>query len=499
MRHDGGTGTMATWSGWRAHCAAVATALVLAGCSVIGLPEPPTPDPSIGRARLTAAPAPARGEEREHARIVASYGGTYENPDLALMIDKTIERLVQVSERPDLRYRVTILNSPAVNAFALPSGSLYVTRGLVALANDRAELASVLAHEMSHVIARHATMREDQARQAAIVSRVISDVLQDPELGALSMARSKLTIASFSRQQELEADAIGVGITAKAGFDPYGASRFLTSLGRHSALRQQALGGDPAKETTDFLSSHPATPERLSIAVTNARQFAAPGGGERDRTAFLTALEGLPYGDDPSEGYVRGRRFVHPKLGFTFQAPDGFSLENTAQAVMGATPGGREAVRLDAARVSADEDLSRYLASGWIEGVEAESVETTTLNGFPAATAVARGREWSFRLYAIRFGSDVYRMIFAARVLTPEVDKQFRAAAQTFRRVTLQEADRLRPLQIHLVPVQPGDTAEKMAHRMASVDRPLERFLVLNGLERGKPLPAGEKVKIIID
>ncbi len=131
---------------------------------------------------------------------------------------------------------------------------------------------------------------------------------------------------------------------------------------------------------------------------------------------------------------MRGRNFFHPKLGFTFTAPEGFSLENTSQAVLGATANGSEALRLDAVRVSGDQSLGQYLASGWIDGVEINSVESLSVNGFTAATAVARGDQWSFRMFAIRFGSDVYRLIFAARNLTPELDKQFRAAASTFRR-----------------------------------------------------------------
>ena len=467
---------------------------LVAGCGSIGLPDLDRPDTDVPRARLTSPPPPARGEEREHARILASYGGEYKDPALRTSVEATVARLVAASDRPDLRYRVTILNSPSVNAFALPSGSLYVTRGLLALANDRAELASVLSHEMAHVVARHAVEREEQVRQAAIVSKVISDVLQDPQLGALSLARSKLSIASFSRQQELEADAIGVGISARGGFDPYGASRFLDLArpprhpARPGARRDSARGSG---EALDFLSTHPSTPDRLAIVVTYARQFAGPGGtGERDRDRYLAQVDGLTYGDDPSEGYVRGRRFIHPKLGFTFVAPEGFSLENTPQAVsrrLGRRARGAAARRRPA---GGTEDLATYLAAGWIDGVETPSVEALSLNGFEAATAVARGREWSFRLYAIRFGSEVYRLIFAARSLTPEIDRQFRAAAQSFRRVSLQEADKLRPLRLKIVTVQPADTAESLSGRMAPLDHPLDRFLVLNGLDRGTAAPA---------
>src|SRR4029077_11080628 len=127
--------------------------------------------------------------EREHERILSSYGGAYDDPKLEALITKTVDRLVAASERPDLAYKVTILNSGAVNAFALPTGQLYVTRGLLALANDSSELASVLSHEMAHVIAKHAAMREEEARQVSINSDVVNDVLSDPQEGALALAR----------------------------------------------------------------------------------------------------------------------------------------------------------------------------------------------------------------------------------------------------------------------------------------------------------------------
>ncbi|OZA81782.1 MAG: Zn-dependent protease, partial [Azorhizobium sp. 39-67-5] len=343
-----------------------------------------------------------------------------------------------------------------------------------------------------------------QVKQAVLVSRVISDVVNDQSLGALAMQKSRMSLASFSRGQELEADAIGVGISARAGFDPYGASRFLTDMGRQSALKTTGVSGGLSSTTPDmdFLSSHPATPERISIAIANARQYAsAPNaaGMEKDRNAYLSALDGMVYGDDPKEGFVRGRKFFHPKLGFTFVAPEGFTLENTSQAVLGANGSGTEALRLDAVRVTGDQSLGQYLASGWIDGVEVNSVETLSVNGFTAATAVARGEQWSFRMFAIRFGSDVYRLIFAARTLTPDLDRQFRAAAETFRRVASDEAEAVRPLRIRAVPVGIGDTVEKMAGRMQVSDRPLERFLILNGLDRDAKLKYGEKVKIIAE
>ena len=139
-------------------------ALALACCwpAAPALPDNAQVSLPVPQAAAQVGMPPA--EEREHLRILASYGGIYENARLQATIEKTVDRLVAASERPDLKYKVTILNSPAINAFALPNGHLYVTRGLIALANDKAELASVLAHEMGHVIARHAAIREEQAQ-----------------------------------------------------------------------------------------------------------------------------------------------------------------------------------------------------------------------------------------------------------------------------------------------------------------------------------------------
>src|SRR6186713_3496360 len=410
--------------------ALLCAALALSSCGNLGKLETPAPTAAAPKPKPAVAQTPAT--EKEHERILASYGGTYDDPKLEALISKTVDRLVAASDRPDQAYRVTILNSGAVNAFALPTGQLYVTRGLIALASDTSELSSVLSHEMAHVLAKHASIREDQARQAAVVTRVVTDMGNDPDLTALALAKTKLTMASFSRAQEFEADGIGVGISARAKFDPYGASRFLTSMERNAALKAGKTSLDPRAQ--DFLSSHPATPERVQNAQATARQYSSPQGGERDRETYLAAIDNIVYGEDPSEGFVRGRRFLHPKLGFTFAAPETFTLDNTAQAVIGVKEGGGQALRLDVVRVPAEQTLAEYLTSGWIENIDPKTVEEVSINGLQAATATAKGDQWVFRLYAVRFGTDVYRFIFASKRTTAEIDRAFRESVSTFRR-----------------------------------------------------------------
>ncbi len=476
----------------RAPAVMVLGALLLAACSTspfshqVFLPDLPKQTDAVSTAT-----------QREHQRVLTAYGGAYEDPKLQAALTKVVERLVAASDRPDMAYQVTILNSPAVNAFALPSGQLYVTRGLLGLANDTSELASVLSHEMAHVIARHAAIREEQLRKTALVSNVVNDVLSDPQVGAMALARSKLALASFSRAQEFEADGIGVGITARSGFDPYGAARFLASMGRNADLRSAGRASDG--RSLDFLSSHPATPERVHNAQNSALQYATQSAVERDKAAFLASIDGLVYGEDPVDGFVRGRRFLHPKLGFTFTAPEGFVLDNTAQAVLGLKDGGAEALRLDVVKVPAEQTLIEYLNSGWIESIEDGSVEELAINGFPAATATAKGDQWAFRLYAIRFGSEVYRFIFAAKNRTPETDRTFREAVTTFRRLSLSEIQSAKPLRLKVVKAGARDSVESLASHMALIDRQVERFRVLNGLDPSDRVKPGDLVKIIVE
>jgi predicted Zn-dependent protease len=478
-------------------------ALLLVACSA-QLPE------TSPHASLQASPAQTPAEAdmspavlQEHQRILATYGGEYDDPRLQAMVQQLVERLVAASERPDLHYRVTILNSETVNAFALPSGQLYVTRGLIALANDESELAAVIGHEMGHVIANHAELREQKVRAEQLGDRVVADFSSDAEAGALALAKSKLRLAQFSQQQELDADAIGIGIASRAGFDPYGAVRFLASLQANADLKPRPDGVlNPA--APDFLSSHPATPERITHAEAIARQYKDKAGVDDTqqqlaaaRDSYLADISGMVLGEDPSEGFVRGRRFLHPRLGFTFTAPEGFVLDNTAKAVLGVQRGGDAALRLDVVQVPAEQTLANYLNSGWIENIDPGSVHELTINGFAAATGTAKGDDWDFRLYVIRFGSDVYRFIFASKNFTPEIDRSFRETVNTFRRMTLAEIKHAKPLHLKIVKVAPGDTVEKLSRRMAVSDRQVERFRVLNGLGPNDHLKPGTEVKIV--
>ena len=478
--------------------AVAAALLLLAGCSTLerqgGGPDvsiPPVAPSPPEAAPKTLAESP---NEAERKRLIALYGGEYRWPRAENYLNEVLVRLAKASETPGQPYRVTILNSGVVNAFALPSGDLFVTRGLLALANDTSEVAAVMAHEIAHVTARHAFLRAEQEKKAAVIAQAAS-VIQSRQKGKEVEASSAMTIAGFSRQQELDADQIGIGVTARAGYDPFGGSRFLKSLARSSAFRASLMGQKGA-EKPDFLASHPSTPERIDAALQAARQIGGPGLGEAARAPYLAAIGGMAFGDDPTEGAIRGRKFIHPRLGFAFEAPEGFVLENSSQAVLGVADGGAEALRLDSVRTPQGKTLAEYLNSGWIDGLLESSIQSAEINGMPTVLAHARAGEWNFRVAVIAFHEDFYRIIFAVKALTPEADERFIRSIRSFAPMTPEEAARAQPLHLRLAIAGPIDSAESLAAKMTGVDRSLDQFLLLNELE-SPALRLGETYKLV--
>ena len=470
-------------------------ALGLAGCATL---DPYGQNPGSGPAlppeapRITGMETP---DSAQHKRLVEMFGGEYKAYGTERYLNGILAKLAAVSDKPGEPYRVTILNTPVVNAFALPGGNLYVTRGMLALANDASELAAVMAHEIGHITAGHASQRAELEKNQQLI-RKVTDALQKDK-GEEVQARGIASFASFSRQQEFEADQIGVTTIAKAGFDPFGAARFLTSLSRSASLRASLFNQRAA--APDITSSHPSTPERIARAVAAASAVKAPGASEAQRGDYLAAMDGIDFGDNPADGLVRGRRFSHPRLGFGFVAPEGFVLENTSQAVLGVAAGGAEALRLDSVSLPADTGLEAYLAMDWIQGLQPASVKTLSINGLPAATGTAKSGEWEFRVGVVRMGGDVYRLIFATTALTARTDQRFRESLESFRKISGDEAGKLAPLHVRLVTAQGADTAEALAGRMALADRPLEWFLLLNGLDRAGPLKSGEIYKVVTE
>jgi predicted Zn-dependent protease len=432
---------------------------------------------------------------REHPRIVASYGGEYHDDKTERLVARIAGALTSVSENPEQSYRITILNSPAINAFALPGGYLYVTRGLLALANDGSEVAAVLSHEMAHVTANHGIERQRREEAEVIASRVVAEVLSSDLAGKQALARGKLRLAAFSRQQELQADVIGVRMLGEAGYDPYAAARFLDSMAAYA--RYTAVDPD-SDQSLDFLSSHPNAPQRVELARRHARAFGQEGVGDRGRDWYLNGIDGLLFGDSPQEGYVRGQTFLHGSLGIRFDVPEGFVIDNKVEAVLATGPG-EMAIRFDGVADPKQTTLANYLTSGWVAGLQPDTVREVQVNGLEAAVARASAEKWDFDVTVIRVGQQIFRFLTAVPKGSPQLEQVANVLRTSFRRMTPPEIAALKPLRVRVLTVKPGETIATFAARMMGTERKLDLFRMINALSATATLQPGQRVKIIAE
>lgn len=473
----------------------LAAASALQGCLLNGL-ESVKNEPSLTSSFVRPDDPQEAIGQREHPLVLAKYGGDYSNTNAEEALAPIVGKLVSVSEDPSRVYKVTILNTPKVNAFALPGGFLYITRGLLALANDSSEMAAVIAHEMAHVSSNHAILRQEKFSSSQVGEEVVHEVLGDSVAARVALAANQLQLSDFSREQELQADAIGIRMIGRAGFDPYAAARFLETM---QTYQTYLAGSSGLLDDATFLSSHPTTPQRVELARRHARFFGAPGIGERGRERYLAGIDGLLFGDTADEGFVRGRVFSHSGLGITFAAPDGAKVENQPKAVIVTGPG-EAATRFDAAAIARRQSLGEYLKSGWINGlIEASITEGRTASGLSMATADAQTDGWQFRIKIIQIDTQVYRFITAlpgGSVQTGQISEMITA---TFRQLDQSERKALAPLKVKIVPVLPGETLSQLAGRMRDGQDSVKLFKLLNGLNAGALPQPNAKVKIITD
>jgi len=490
--------------------AAAWAGLALSGCHVLDYSRA---DGGLG-AQLAPPPGAAApwevsgGDDRlaklgaeQNPRILAAYGGEYHDVKLERMVAKIVGRLTAVSDNPGQTYQVVILDSPNINAFALPGGYVYVTRGLLALANDSAEVAAVIAHEMEHINANHGLARRDKEQEIAISDRVANEVLAGPSRDE-TLIRGRLNLARFSREQELAADQGGLRMVAAAGYDPFASPRFLQTMEEYSRFRDLSGAQDAG---LDFLSNHPSTPQRVRLALAAARKISAPGVGDIDRAAFLRGIDGVIFGDNIAANgfYIRGRSFMDSHIGLSFTAPAGFQLSYKDNAVTAAGPNDT-ALRFDTAALSAGADgaaagdPAAYIAGGWISGLDKSSIKRRQFAGLPAAQAVAQNGKWRFNVLVLLDKNRAYRFLAAAPKGGADPAAITLAAAQSFRLLSAQEKAAIKPLRVRIAAVRAGDTVESLAAAQPLADRSAALFRILNGLGPNQGIRPGEQVKLIL-
>ena len=440
---------------------------------------------------------------QEHEKIISEYG-VLDDPVLQGYVNGILSRLTPHTERKDVRYTLTILDDPIVNAFALPGGYLYITRGLLAAANDEAELAAVIAHEIGHVTARHAASRISKGTVTGLGAAILANVLNVPGAGQVLGLGSDLYLSAYSRGQEHEADMLGVRYTSRAGYDPFAMSRFLQTLELSGELEKAKAKAEGKKVGGfSYFSTHPITAERIEKS-----SGLASGEGQRNRTIFLGKIRGLTYGDSAKQGYVHAGRFVHPELGFAFDVPADTKVKNNENDVVLTATKVKDMMSIfDMGRVSPGQSTRDYLERVWMvdKTPVSGSLQSTSVNGMEAATALYRlpidGKSYELRLMAVRWSRDtVYRFVVAMPRATPQAAvEEARRMTYSLRRLSAAEIKKYGPTRIALKVARSGDTVQELAARFPFDDGLNEmRFKVLNGIQSGQLLQAGRVYKIIV-
>ena len=445
--------------------------------------------------------------QRENAVMVQELGGA-ETGARAAYVNSVGHRVAAFSgvASPGQAIHFTSLNSPVENAFSVPGGYVYVTRQLMGLMDDEAELAFALGHEVGHIAANHAHAREAYARQSnwlpSILGAVFGNSIFGSMIGQDVARRSKLQTLSFSRDQEYQADELGMRYMMQAGYDPVGAPEVLAALSRASAL-QVRIQGKSSRQTPEWASTHPLSENRMQRALAAARQTGRLGQGIKNRDGFLAQLDGTYVDDDPAQGVIDGALFTHPDLRIQFRVPQGYLMSNGTTAV--SISGGAGKAQFGGGRFGGS--LDQYILQVYQEltgGQMRLSVpppQRVMINGMPVAVTTARVNSRSgvvdASVVAYQWAPDrVYHFVMLTR--GGAGTQPFIPMINSLRKISVAEGNAIRPRIIDIVTVRPSDTVQSLAAQMAYRDYQLDRFLSLNGLAPGARLAPGRKVKLVV-
>jgi predicted Zn-dependent protease len=442
--------------------------------------------------------------QRQHPQVLAEFGGA-ETGARASYVDAVGRRVAATSGLPGPSLRFTALNSPVENAFALPGGYVYVTRQLLGLMNDEAELGFVLGHETGHIAARHAQARESASRRNSIfgvLGAVLGAAVGSSAIGNLLSQGAQLRTLSFSRAQEYEADTLGIRYLSAAGYDPLASSSMLAALSRSAALEARVQGRSN-RSTPEWAQTHPLNENRSRQAAGLAQRSPGAGTGLRNRDTYLAQIDGLVVDDDPAQGVIDGRVFTHPDLRLQFAVPVGYQMQNGATAVTIAGSAGQ--AQFSTGRFNGD--FNRYIGAviyGLTEGkvqVALSPVQRATINGLPAGFVTGRAQTSSgmvdVSVMAYQFDANTaYHFVMLTRGGAGM--QPFASMLDSLRRISPAEAAAIRPRVVDVVTVRRGDTIASLASRMAYRDYRVERFVSLNGLSGNAALVPGQKVKLVV-
>ena len=434
-----------------------------------------------------------------HQDVLKEYAAL-DKPGLQAYVNDIGQKLAKHSHRPNLQWTFTVLDSPDVNAFALPGGYVYITRGLMAYLNSEAELAGVLGHEIGHVTARHG-VRQQSASTAAGLGAVLGSILvpgMNNQAGAgMMQSVAQAWTAGYGRDHELESDRLGAQYLAKTDYDPQAMIAVIGVLKNQElfAAEQAKRDGHEPRSYHGTFDTHPGNDARLKEVVGEANQYrvAQPREG---RTEYLQKIDGLYFGDSPAQGIVRNNALLHDKLGFAIQFPPGWQVINQADRVLARSPKGDALVELQQGPKN-DQPLATL--QGGLKLDAGARFDSGKLSGYPAAFAAGTQQGKPVVVASVVFNGTQYLIAGMAKD-KPAYDREratLRGAINSFHAITPAEQRAARPDVLKLITAKPGTTMAGLAGDSALTQDAESQLRLLNDLyPAGEPKP-GQRLKIV--
>ena len=428
--------------------------------------------------------------------------GVYNDPELQRYVSEVGMRLARASERPELPWSFTVVDEPAVNAFALPGGKIYLTRGILAFLHDEEQLAGVLGHEIGHVTARHSAQQYTKATSAGVGLALLGIFVPEAQQfqGVAEQALGVLFL-KHGRDDELQADRLGVQYTSRTGWNPAGVAGMLRTLARLDEASGSRRG------VPNWLSTHPAPADRVTAVqrfIQENPSVVGTAGATRTEGDLDRHVEGIIFGDSPSDGIVRGNQFLHPDLRLALAFPQGWEVHNSASQVVAKAPERENYMILQLvpnARGSIQQIAQATMANAGFQQVQGQRAN---LNGLDAYVGVYQanmqglGQTGTVAAHIVH-GGNVY--VFAGLAPANQfnaVQDQFMSSIRSFRQLSQQEAAGIRPNRIDLHTVGVGETWAAIAQRNNNVVKP-STLAIMNGYEPNQPPRPGERIRVVVE
>ena len=439
---------------------------------------------------------------KEHPKIIKSFGGIYQNKELQEYIRNIGNKITAKAGIPNTRWTFTILDSPIVNAFALPGGYVYVTRGLLALANDEAEIASVIGHEIAHVTARHTAQRHAKSALSGIGLDLLSIVVGQPIITNLASIGVQGVLSSFSRSEELEADELGVQYILKAKYDPEGSYRFLSRLDKLTKISSE----NEQTAISSIFSTHPKTTDRIKIS----KEIIPSNLSYKNyRKKYLSAINNMVYGDNASQGIVKNYQFFHLELDFSFNIPKRYKVFNNDNSIILFTKTKDEIIIFDGLDSQPGMLLIELAESIYnrsdIRGFKEIEINDKLAIYFDEKPIIKyEGRDYNRRTYLINWRNNrIWR--FSLLINPSSKDINFEKGdliASSLHNLTEEEKILGKPKYIKIIETKLNDTPAILSTKMGIKDKKLEYFCILNGIDLDKSketLEQGALIKMIVN